>query len=250
MRFTVRELASRAGVTPRTLHYYDEIGLLRPSSLGDNGYRYYDEQAALRLQQVLFYRELDLSLSDIKAVLDDPGFDAREALLAHRSALEARARQLHQLILTIDKTISHLEGEQTMNVEELFGGFDNVQEKQWTQAAVAQYGFDNALVQESARRWRGYSAADRARIKEEGEAVYREFADLIGADPAGPDAQAAVARWRNHLRSYYEPTTEVLAGLGQGYAEDPAFRATFEAIHPDLPEFLRDAIGVYVAKLG
>lgn len=249
MKLTVKQLARITGTTPRTLHYYDEIGLLRPSFVGDNGYRYYDEAAALRLQQVLFYRELDLSLNAIKAVLDDPDFDLRRALLAHKRALREQALRIDVLLETIDKTIGRLEGDRAMDAEELFGGFANEQEKQWAQEAIEQYGYDNSLVQESARRWRMLTPADKDRIKAEGDAIYRDFAGLVAEDPAGPKVQGVVGRWHAHLGNFCDPGPEVLAGLGRMYADNPDFRATFTAMDPELPELLRDAIDYYVANL-
>ena len=249
MRYTVKQLADLAGITPRTLHYYDQIGLLHPSEVGDNGYRYFDEPAALRLQQILFYRELGLNLSDIRGILDDPLFDAEQALLAHRSALQAQAARVELLIATVDKTIAHLHGERRMKAEELFGGFETVQEKEWTQQAMDEYGHDNSYVQESARRWRSYSAADKAHIKNEGSMVYGDLLAQINLDYTSPEVQANVARWHHHLRNYYEPSTALMTGLGQAYAENSDFRATFEAMDPRFPEFLRDAIVYYVANL-
>lgn len=249
MGYTVNQLAQLAGVTPRTLHHYDAIGLLPPTTVGENGYRYYDETAALRLQQILFYRELDLSLGEIRTVLDAPEFDVRQALLAHKRALRGRARRINTLLETIDRTLDQLEGENEMDAETLFGGFDNEQDKAWAQEAVEQYGYDNALVQQSARRWRALTAADKARLKTEGEAVYEAFVPLAGSDPAAPDVQAAVAAWHAHLAGFYDPGPEVLAGLGRMYVDDPRFQATFADMHPDLPELLRDAILIYVTGL-
>src|SRR5450759_4853198 len=103
--FTVKQLSKMAGITPRTLHYYDEIGLLKPSQVGDNGYRYYGEEALLRLQQIMFFKELDFSLAEIQEIVDRPGFDVLRALGAHRRLLEERASRLKRLIHTVDKTI-------------------------------------------------------------------------------------------------------------------------------------------------
>jgi DNA-binding transcriptional MerR regulator len=100
MPHTVKQLADLAGVSPRKLHYYDEIGLLKPSSVGENGYRYYDEEAALRMQQIRYHRELDVSLGEIRTILDAPGFDVRLALRSHRRALQARAERLNGLLQT------------------------------------------------------------------------------------------------------------------------------------------------------
>ena len=124
MVHTVKQLADLAGVSIRTLHYYDEIGILKPSSYGENGDRYYDEQAVLRLQQILFFRELDFSLDDVKDILDQPEFDVLHALREHRQALEQKVTRLNRLINTVDNTISHLKGELEMSQKSFFEGFD------------------------------------------------------------------------------------------------------------------------------
>ena len=125
MAYTIKQLADLAGVSIRTLHYYDEIGLLKPTSYGENGYRYYDEQAVLRLQQILFFRELDFSLDDVKDILDQPEFDVLHALREHRQALEQKVTRLNRLINTVDNTISHLKGELEMSQKSFFEGFDS-----------------------------------------------------------------------------------------------------------------------------
>ena len=120
---TVKQLSKLAGVTPRTLHHYDAIGLLKPSRIGENGYRYYEEDALLRLQQILFYRELDMPLDEIRKVLGSRGFDLLAALEAHRLALQGESRRLQRLIRTIDRTTRHLKERTTMNPKALFEGF-------------------------------------------------------------------------------------------------------------------------------
>src|SRR5438552_18719729 len=110
MDLTVKRLSKLAGVSVRTLHFYDEIGLLRPGRVGANGYRYYGQAALLRLQQILFYKELGLSLEEIADVLDQPGFDVAQALVAHRRALTERVGRLRRLIETVDQTTAYLKG--------------------------------------------------------------------------------------------------------------------------------------------
>ena len=109
--FTVKQLSSLAGVTPRTLHHYDQIGLLKPSQVGENGYRYYGEESLLRLQQILFYRELDLPLDEIRKIMGRRDFDALAALENHKQELEKRIESLLGLIETVDNTILHLKGQ-------------------------------------------------------------------------------------------------------------------------------------------
>ncbi len=244
--YTVRQLANLAGVTPRTLHHYDAIGLLRPSSVGENGYRQYDETAALRLQQILFFRELGMELSAIRDVLDAPEFATAAALERHRAALSARAGRLQHLIHTIDRTLLHLNGEIEMSTPDLFAGFDEETQARYEKEAAEMY--DPKVVAESSRRWQSYTAEDKARIQREGGQIYQDMAALLGRDSADAEVQAAVARWHQNLRAFYEPTPDILRGLGQAYAADPRFSAFFAALHPDLPAFLSRAIEHYVAS--
>ncbi len=247
MRYTVKQLADLAGVSPRTLHYYDEIGLLKPASVGDNGYRYYSEQGALRLQQILFYRELGVHLSEIRSILDQPEFDVLVALGAHRRALHERAARLSGLIDTIDRTMSHLKGEQEMSTGELFVGFDEETQRAYEAEASQMWG--EKIVTDSRRRWDSYSKEKQKAILAEAGEIYQGLVALLGDDPGSKQVQTGVAAWHQNLRNFYEPTVEVLRGLGHAYSEDPRFRATFTKMHPDLPEFLTAAIDAYCLSL-
>ena len=243
MPYTVKQLADLAGISRRTLHYYDQIGLLEPSSVGENGYRFYGQDAVLRLQQVLFYRELELGLDEIRAILDRPDFDVGRALQAHRKALQHRIERLEALIGTIDKTIQYTRGKVEMSTQDLFEGFDEETQQRYELEAAQRWGEDK--VKESRRRWDGYSSQKKADIFAEAGQIYGDLAAHIGEDPAGQEVQAIVARWHQNLRWFYEPSREILLGLAQAYAEDPRFAAFFTRIHNDLPAFLRQAIGHY-----
>lgn len=245
--YTVRQLAHMAGVTPRTLHYYDQIGLLSPQRNPDNDYRLYDRQSVLRLQQILFMRELGLSLEQIGRVLDSPDYALLPALEQHRQALQERQQRLARLIGTVERTIAHMKGETDMPTEELFSGFSEEQQKEYEAEIEQRYG--DKYLKESQRRWGSYSEEKKRQIMAEGEAIYRDLAVAIPLGPTSPQAQATVARWHQHLRYFYEPTVEILRGLGNGYADDPAFANRFAKLHPDLPEFLREAIAHYCSVL-
>jgi hypothetical protein len=180
-------------------------------------------------------------------VLERPDFDIIGALRAHRSALQGRVGRLNHLIHTIDRTLLHFEGQTEMSTKDLFEGFDEATQARYEQEAAELY--DPLIVSESSRRWKNYTTGDKARIMAEGGAVYRDLAAMIDRDPAGAEVQAAVGRWHQHMRAFYEPTPEILRGLGRGYVESPEFAAFFEALHPDLPDFLRRAIEHYVDKM-
>ncbi len=244
--YSVKQLSSLAGVTTRTLHYYDEIGLLKPSSYEENGYRRYGEQAVYQLQQILFFKELGFSLEKIKEIVDRPDFDLLRALEQHKKALRARQERLENLVQTVDRTISQLKGHTIMNEKKMFEPFSEEQQKEYEQEAAQRW---PDAYQESARRWKSYTDADKARIGEEGEAVYRDLVAALDQDPGSEVVQKIVARWHKHLRYFYEPTVEVLRGLGHMYLDDPRFAATFARIHPDLAQFHQKAINIYCDRL-
>jgi len=246
MELTVKRLSKLAGVSVRTLHFYDEIGLLRPGRVGANGYRFYGQAALLRLQQILFYEELGLSLDEIAEVLDQPGFDVAQALAAHRRALQERVGRLQRLIGTVDQTIAYLKGETDMEPKALFTAFSDEQQAEYQKEAETRWG---ASVTESARKWQAYSAAQKKQIMAESQAIYADLISQIGQPPDSPAVQANIARWHQNLRHFYEPTQEILRGLAAGYNDDPQFNATFQKMHPQLAPFMRAAVAVYCAQL-
>ena len=241
--YTVKQLADLANVSRRTLRYYDQIDLLKPTAVADNGYRYYDKETILRLQQIRFYQELDFSLDDIRKILDRSDFDALQSLQTQKEALLQQAERLNRLIQTIDNTILHLEGKLEMDNKDLFAGFDEAKQKAYAEEAERRW--DPKLVRQSNQRWNQLSKDQQKAIMQEGNQIYLDMIDQLDNAPDSEAVQAIVARWHQHTRHFYEPTFAILRGLGQGYANDPAFRATFEAMHPDLPDFLQAAIAVY-----
>ncbi len=242
-RLTVKQLADLAGITVRTLHYYDQIGLLEPTSLGENSYRYYGEEALLRLQQILFFRELGFRLNEIGPILDGPDFDIVHVLTVHRRALEARVMRLIHLINTIEKTIYHVEGAVTMGSDELFEGFSEEQQAEYAKEARERW--DPQTVDQSHKRWNSYSKQKQQQIMQEGRDNTAALAAVMEKGRDSPEVQAQVARWHEHLRYFYEPSIDTLRGLGQMYVDDPRFAANYIKFHPDLPEFFRQAINVY-----
>jgi MerR family transcriptional regulator, thiopeptide resistance regulator len=246
MAYTVKQLSKLAGVSIRTLHYYDEIGLLKPSAYGDNGYRYYGDEAVPRLQQILFFKELDFPLVEIRSILSSPDFDLLPALEKHRVSLQRRVARLERLIITIDKTTQHMKGKQEMKQEEYFEGFSEEKQQQYEQEIRQRYG-EQAL--EGVTDWNSYTPDQKARIRAESEKIYRDLVANMDKGYASPEVQAIIARWHQHLRYFYEPSVERLRGLGQMYTEHPDFVATFTRMHPDLPNFLQQAIEYYCWRL-
>jgi DNA-binding transcriptional MerR regulator len=249
MLYTVKQVAELTGVTVRALHFYDQIDLLRPSKVGANGYRYYDDGALLRLQQILFYREVGLELEQIKDVLDRPDFDLVTALRAHRTVLQEKIDRLHNLISTVDNTIGHLTGDVDMSKKQLFEGFSKEKQEQYERVARLQYGPD--IVNQSIKRWNSYTPEQQEAVKQEGGQVYLDLAEAInaGKSPESEDVQAMLARWHKHMHYFYEPTLEIMRGLAEGYRTDPEFVAFFQRIHPELPDYIAQGIVKYVDDL-
>jgi MerR family transcriptional regulator, thiopeptide resistance regulator len=242
--YTVRKLSRLAGVTPRTLHYYDEIGLLHPAGFGENGYRQYDEASLLRLQQILLYREMDLPLAEIRAILDGETFDALSTLLQHRASLQQGIHRTEKLIASVDETILFMEGKKEMNEVKMFEPFNEQGQAEFEKEATEKY--DPEIVKASQQKWKSYSKEDKQRIGEEGNAVYRDFVLAIPERPASPEAQDCVRRWRDHMSYFWKPDDEQCLGLADLYNDDPRFKANFDKIDPRLAAFVREAVKVHV----
>ena len=243
--FTVKQLSTLAGVTPRTLHHYDQIGLLKPSRIGENGYRYYGEDAALCLQQILFYREMGLPLDDIKKIMGRRDFDVLAALESHKTEIAKRIKRLELLVETVDNTISYLKGQKIMDNKQIFSGFTPEEEEKYAREAEEMY--DPETVRESNRKWKAYGKQKQQAILAESKDIYIEMIAAMPKGAGSPEVQALVERWRAHMDYFWTPNLEQLLGLADGYVNDPRFRATYDAIDPKLAEFMREAVRVYVA---
>jgi DNA-binding transcriptional MerR regulator len=245
--FTVKQLAELAGVTPRTLRFYDRMDLLKPTRVGANGYRYYDHAALLRLQQILFYRELDLPLERIRAILEDPAFDIEAALASHKAVLARRRERLEHLIATVDDTILHLKGKKEMSDKQLFAAFSEEEQAEMEKEAMQLY--DPEIVRESNRRFKALTPAEKQAIFDEGNALYLALVAAIPQGPDSPAAQAGVDRWRRHMDHFWTPNPEQLVALADHYSLDPRFKANFDKIDPRLAEFMGQAVRIYVERL-
>ena len=244
MRYKLKQLANLAGVTNRTLHYYDEIGLLHPASLGDNGYRYYDEEAVLRLQQILFFRELDFSLDQIKAIINRPDFDLLQALEGHKRALLERVEHTNRLIDTVDKTILHFQGKIEMNKKDFYKGFDEEKQKQYEQQARERWG--DASVAESSKRWNSYTPEQKNDILAEGHEITMGVVANMEKGHDSPEVQYWIDRWYKSINAnFYTCSLEVFEALGHGYTQEAEFTAFYEKIHPGLAAFMEKAMTHY-----
>jgi DNA-binding transcriptional MerR regulator len=246
MSYTVKQLSKLAGVSVRTLHYYDEIELLKPDAIRTNGYREYGDEAVQKLQQIMFYRELDLSLEEIKTLVSHPDFDAVAALERHRMSLKGQARRLERLIQTVDDTILHMKGLKEMSQKQLFEAFSEDEQEKYAREAEKIY--DPAIVKESNRKFKSLSAAEKQHIFDEGNQIYADMVAAITKRADSPEVQAIVERWRRHIDYFWTPNQEQLMGLAEMYNSDPRFKTNFNKIDPRLAEFMREAVRIYVKR--
>jgi len=242
--YLVSHISKLAGVSVRTLQYYDKIGLLKPALTAENGYRYYDRNSLINLQQILFYKELGLPLKEIIAILNDPSFNIREALLEHKMELERRIKRLNNISETIDQTIKSLTGGVKMSDKEMFSAFTEKEQEKYALAAEKIY--DPEIVRSSNKMWKNYSDKKKKDILREGNIIYKDMSFLINEDPGSEKVQIVLERWRQHMNYFWTPSLIQLRALAVNYEEDPAFKKKFDDIQPGLSGFFRKAVSIYV----
>ena len=237
---TVHEVSQISGVSVRTLHHYDAIGLLRPTAVTEAGYRLYDDTALARLQSILLFRELAFPLKEIKRIMDDPKFDQVTALEQQIRLLELQQERLSRLIDLARKTmktgVTHMD----------FTAFDNSKLEQYAAEVKERWG-NTAAYQESAQR----PAAEQKDAAAGLMAQFARMGRLRTGDPAGQEAQDAVRELQQFItKHFYTCTPEILSGLGQMYTADDRFRASIDAAGGEgTADFAGKAITVYCAKV-
>jgi DNA-binding transcriptional MerR regulator len=180
MAYTVKQLAKISGVSVRTLHWYDEIGLLKPAFHGANGYRYYEEKQMLNLQQILFFKEVGFDLHNIQKMLSQSDFDNIKALQAHRMILERDIDRKEALITTVDKSLLHLRGEQVMSDKELYQGFDSARQKEYEQYLVKYHGTAaEDLLIPSRKKTAKWDKDEWDNVKSQSDAIHKDLTKAI-----------------------------------------------------------------------
>jgi len=256
MTWTVGGAAEIGKVSVRTLHHYDQIGLLVPSARSDSGYRLYSEEDLERLHQILLFRELGFALTDISRIMLDPAFDRAEGLRAQRSLLLEKARRTEAMLEAIDAALTAAEGGATMTVEErsdmfgeLFDGFDPAD---YEDEVKERWGETDAYKQSTARTKR-YTRADWERLAAESAAVTAEFIALIdaGRAPDSPEAIAVAGRHHAHLEKwFYDCSPQMYAGLAQMWVDDERFTRNIDKAREGLAAYQSAAAQAWVASRG
>lgn len=252
-QYTVHELATISGVSVRTLHYYDELGLLYPMCIAENGYRIYGSKEVDKLQQILFYRELKVPLKRIKDIMDAPDYDKAKELEKQLQQLLLQKEQLELLIQNISKTISNLKGENVMSDTEKFEGFkqkmidDN--ENEYGKEIREKYG--DEIIDASYAKVKGMSQKQWEEAKKLSEQILVTLKKAFEqGDPTSELAQKACDLHRQWLCMFWKEGTyskEAHKALAEGYVADERFTAYYDKIAPGCSKFLRDAIAVYCA---
>ena len=248
MTYTVKAVAEIAGISVRALHHYDDIGLFRPTSVSQSGYRLYSNADLERLQQVLFFRELGFGLEEIKAIVNSPTFDRKQALVSHRRLLVEKQKRLETLIRSVDRTVEAMERGTKMDEKEMFEGFDRKQLEEWREEARQRWGSEN--VDESWRRASKYTKEDWAEISRESQAINEGLAAMMDRNAGDPEVQALIGRhFRQIDERFYTVTPEVYRGLGELYVSDPRFTANYDSVKPGLARFMKEAMQIYADNL-
>lgn len=243
MKYSVQQLANLANVTVRTLHHYDKIGLLSPARTESNGYRVYEEAELLRLQQIMFFRELEFPLVEIKAIIESNAFDIQEALTNHRKIIAIKRKRMSDLIATIDKTLQKINTGKIMSDKELYDGFGKEEWEKYTEEAKKLWGARNVEV--SIKKYKALSPEEKQKIQEDGEELLRTIVANMNKGTHSPEIQKLIAKHYKSLGVFYEPNLELYRGLADLYVDDKRFTAYFDKFHKSLAAFMHDAMIVY-----
>jgi DNA-binding transcriptional MerR regulator len=254
MAYTVKKLSELSGVTVRTLHFYEEIALLKPAYYGSNGYRYYEEKQLLQLQQILFFKELGFSLKQIQKVVGRSDFDQLSALYSHRKSLSKEWEKIGVLLKTIDKTIKHLKGKKKMKDKEMFDGFNitlvKFKEGQpYSQAEkIVVQSVKNPTKNTEHVEKRGKAYYDN--ITKTAHAFFKELAHCIEKrlDPATDEVQKIIKNHHAFIEQTHFATKEVYKAMAELYEGHPEFRKQLAPFHPDLPSFMAEAMKVFADR--
>jgi DNA-binding transcriptional MerR regulator len=244
MNYTVQQLAKLAHVSVRTLHYYDQVDLLKPSFVAKNGYRYYQQKELIRLQQILFFKELDFSLKDIQSMLSKPDYSVVEALKDQKKLMRLKKDRLDELIKSIDKTIKNMTNNQKIKDEELYDAFADDDVKQYQQEVKDRWGNTDAYKQSMAKVGK-MTKAEMEKLKADGKALTQKIADNMDKGFDNPDVQELIAQAHQGVNFFYECSLEMYRNLGNMYVADPRFAAYYEKFRPGLAKFMQQAINYY-----
>lgn len=245
MRMSIGDTASLFGISVRALRYYDEIGLVAPAEVSDSGYRFYGDDSIEVLEQVMFFRELEFSLEEIKAILNNPHYDKMRALSERRELLTLKRKHIDDLITILDHTI----GGKEMKGKHITTAADiDEARKRYAEEVRERWG-NTASYAECERKYGSYTPKDKEQMAGEAEDIFRGFAGSIDKSPDDEAVQELVRKWQEHITKYhYMCTDEILACLGEMYVSDERFAENIDRYGPGTAKFISDAIREYCSK--
>jgi DNA-binding transcriptional MerR regulator len=249
--YTVNKVAALSGVTIRTLRYYDEIGLLKPAIVDDNGYRKYGVAELLRLQQILLYREIGYELKQIKKILNAKEFDIVASLHEQEKKLHVQVKRIQKLLQTIKKTIEHVKGNKMIDIKDMYYGIRSKQQKEYEEEVIKRHGEKaRVLIDEVNKSTAHWTQADLDKSRREYEELMAKLALAMqkGLAPESPEVQVFAHAQYEYLSGFYAVDKELFIGLGQTYVSDERFRAFFDQFRFGLAAFLAQAMKVYAEK--
>ncbi|MEV8587052.1 MerR family transcriptional regulator [Streptomyces sp. NPDC051180] len=244
MEWSIQEIAKKAGTTSRTLRHYGERGLLEPSRIGANGYRYYDQEALVRLQRILLLRELGLSLPAIAEVLAGQR-DTSAALRTHLALLEQERERIGRVIASVRTTLHKTERGEELMAEEVFDGFDHTT---YEQEVTERWGRE--AYEKGDRWWRSLDAAQKRAFMDEQAGIARDFgrAAQAGLAADSDEVQDIARRQVVWLSATTSPSREYVIGLGRMYVDDPRFTAHYDKHGEGTAVLVRDALAIYAER--
>lgn len=253
MEYTIKKLGALAGVTTRTLRFYDEIGLLKPSRMNSSGYRIYGAVEVDRLQQILLHRAMGLSLDQIKSLLEDPNFDSLSALKNHQNQLLLKKQELEHILANVEKTIAAKEGRAIMSDRKKFEGLKQrmLDENEQKYGNEIRENYGKETVERSNHKFKNMTEEQFNEVNQLASDIQEKLAEAFReGNPGSPLAQEVADLHRQWLSYYWDGyTKEAHAGLAQMYVDDPRFTSYYDKEHPGTAVFLRDAILIYTQKL-
>lgn len=251
MYYKVKEVSEMVGLSVRMLHHYDKIGLLKPDHVTEAGYRQYSDDDLIVLQQILFLRELDFSLENIKELMANPNYNQVTLLEQQQVMLEKKVARLEKIIDTIGLTKERIIKGENMSNKERFDSFDTSEieahKKKYAKEVEEKWGHSDAY-KESEKRTKHYTPEDYQRIQGETEAIYNEMASLMDQDVSNERVQVLVGALRQGITdNYYNCTMEIFSGLGDMYVSDPRFTKNLDKTKEGFATYLSKAIAYYVS---
>lgn len=247
MQYTITQVAKMSKISVRTLRFYDEIDLFKPTAYSASNYRYYHASQLLILQQILFYRHLGFPLKTIKEIITQPNFNILQSLKDHKKQLTAQAKNITDLIATIDNTIQHLQGKKTMKNNELYKGFDPKKQETYESYISKTYKDGDRLIRESQKSTSTWNKEDWDAYHKRSDAIYSKLTELMRKkyQPETTEVQTTIAQHFQLIHLFYTPTLEMYAHLGDLYINHPDFKKFFDVYDANLATFLAKAMLVY-----